>query len=166
MQKSWKIGELSKLTGLTIRTLQYYDQIGLFQPSGDSNSKQRLYTEEDISRLQHVLSLKELGLSLDQIKLALVEDQVSLFEIISLHIKSLKDNIAVQMKLVHELESIVHLMDKQEPLTLEHYTNLLGAMRMKHAEERRTSWNVHLDRLGDYLGEDQPKHPTGGHSNE
>lgn len=166
MKKSWKIGELSNLTGLTIRTLQYYDQIGLFQPTGDSDSKHRLYTEEDISRLQHVLSLKELGLSLDQIKSTLMENQVSLFEIISLQITSLKDNIAVQMKLVRELESIVHLMDKREPLTLEHYTNLLGAMRMKHAEERRTSWSMHLDRLGDYLGEDQAKPPTGGHSNE
>jgi DNA-binding transcriptional MerR regulator len=55
------------MAGLTVRTLRYYDQIGLFRPSGHSDSGYRLYTQTDITRLQQILSLKELGLSLEQI---------------------------------------------------------------------------------------------------
>jgi DNA-binding transcriptional MerR regulator len=51
MKREWKVGELAKLAGLTVRTLRYYDQIGLFSPSGYSDSGHRLYTESDISRL-------------------------------------------------------------------------------------------------------------------
>ena len=67
MPHEWKTGELAKLTGLTIRTLRYYDQIGLFSPSGRTEAGYRLYTESDLARLQQILSLKELGLSLEQI---------------------------------------------------------------------------------------------------
>lgn len=66
MKRHWKVGELAKLTGLTIRTLRFYDQIGLFSPSAHSDSGHRLYNEADLSRLQQILSLKELGLSLEE----------------------------------------------------------------------------------------------------
>lgn len=68
MQQHWKVGDLASLTGLTVRTLRYYDQIGLFSPSGHSGSGHRMYNEADIQRLQKILSLKDLGLSLEEIK--------------------------------------------------------------------------------------------------
>jgi DNA-binding transcriptional MerR regulator len=162
MKREWKVGELAKLAGLTVRTLRYYDQIGLYSPSGYSASGHRLYTESDISRLQQLLSLKELGLTLDEIKSVLTGNQFSLFDIVSLQIARLKENISVQQKLLLELEHVSSLMLRKEPLTVEDFTKLLGTMQMSHEKffaERRANWDLHLDRLGDFLDE-HPEEPT------
>nr|WP_255291695.1 MerR family DNA-binding transcriptional regulator [Bacillus pseudomycoides] len=44
INKKWKVGELAKQTGLTVRTLHHYDQIGLFSPSEVTDSRHRIYT--------------------------------------------------------------------------------------------------------------------------
>ncbi|MFK7694920.1 MerR family transcriptional regulator [Paenibacillus sp. HJGM_3] len=158
MKQRWKVGELAELAGLTIRTLRYYDQIGLFSPSGYSDSGHRLYTESDITRLQQILSLKELGLSLEEIKSVLAGDHISLFDIVSLQIARIKKNLFAQQKLLQELEHVSSLMVRKQPLTVEDFTKLLGTMRMSHEKffaEKRENWNVHLDRLGAILD----KHP-------
>lgn len=154
MKLNWKVGELAKLTGLTIRTLRYYDQIGLFSPSYHSPSGHRLYTESDIARLQQILSLKELGLSLDEIKAVLADDRISLFEIISLQIGRIKQILLAQQKLLQELEHVSNLMQRKESLTIDDFTKLLAMMRLSHEKyfaEQRMNWNAHLDRLGDFL---------------
>ena len=58
MKRNWKVGELAKQTGLTVRTLRFYDQIGLFSPSGKTESGHRLYDESDLSRLRRLYRLK------------------------------------------------------------------------------------------------------------
>src|SRR6516165_7425563 len=63
-----KIGELARRTGLTVRTLHHYDAIGLLHPSLHTEAGHRLYTADDIARLQQVLSLRQLGFSLDQVR--------------------------------------------------------------------------------------------------
>jgi DNA-binding transcriptional MerR regulator len=156
MKQQWKVGEIAKLTGLTIRTLRYYDQIGLYSPSGHSDSGHRLYTESDISRLQQIQSLKELALSLEEIKSVLAGDQYSPFEVISLQIARLKETITIQQKLLKELENVSSLMQTKKLLTLEDFTKLLGVMKMtheKHFAQKRASWESNLDRLGSYLTE-------------
>ncbi|SDM51446.1 DNA-binding transcriptional regulator, MerR family [Paenibacillus jilunlii] len=156
MKQTWKVGELARLTGLTIRTLRYYDQIDLFAPSGYSDSGHRLYTEADIVRLQQILSLKELGLSLEEIKTVLTGNDFSLPEIISLQIARIKANMRVQQKLLRELEHISSLMQSEQSLTIEDFTKVLETMRMSHEKffaDKRKSWNQHLDRLGDFLDE-------------
>jgi len=169
MQQKWKIGELAKIAGLTIRTLRFYDQIGLLSPSSHSHSGYRLYTETDISRLQHILSLKEIGLSLEQIKAAMTGDQFSLPDTLSLQIARLKENIRMQQKLLHELENIASRIRRNEPLTVESFTRIMRSMRMSHEkylDERKSSWNLHLDQLGAYLDK-QPEEPgQGGSSHE
>jgi DNA-binding transcriptional MerR regulator len=64
---AFTVGELAKLTGITVRTLHHYDQIGLVQPSDRSDAGYRLYGQADVLRLQQVLLYRELGLPLDQI---------------------------------------------------------------------------------------------------
>ncbi|MCQ6562978.1 MerR family transcriptional regulator [Paenibacillus mendelii] len=160
MKREWKVGELAKLTGLTVRTLRYYDQIVLFPPSGHTDSGHRIYTESDIARLQQILFLKELGLSLDQIKSVVVGDHISLLDIVSLQIARLKENISIQQKLLQELEHLTS--QSKEPFTILDYTKILGAIRMNHEKyfaERKAIGDSHLDRLGDYL-EDHPDEPT------
>lgn len=61
-----KIGEVAELTGLSIRTLRHYDEIGLVQPSGHTAGGFRLYTDVDIDRLLLVRRMKPLGFSLER----------------------------------------------------------------------------------------------------
>lgn len=64
----YSIGQLSRKTGVTVRTLDYYDEIDLLKPSSTTEGGHRLYDEDDVLRLQQVLALKYMGFSLEQIK--------------------------------------------------------------------------------------------------
>lgn len=61
------VGDVAKLTGVSVRTLHHYDQIGLLRPSSRSPSGYRLYTTADLERLQEILFFRELGFDLDGI---------------------------------------------------------------------------------------------------
>src|SRR3954464_6663559 len=61
------VGELSRLTGVSVRTLHHYDEIGLVRPSRRNAAGYRLYDQADVLRLQQVLVLRELGMPLDEI---------------------------------------------------------------------------------------------------
>ncbi len=62
------VHEVSKLAGISIRTLQYYDNIGLLHPSGHSDAGYRLYDDSDLQKLQQVLLFRELGFQLKEIQ--------------------------------------------------------------------------------------------------
>lgn len=62
------VNEVSKLTGVSIRTLQYYDSIGLLKPSRYTESGYRLYDDTSLERLQQILLFRELEFSLKEIK--------------------------------------------------------------------------------------------------
>ena len=62
------VSDVSKLTGVSIRTLQYYDTIGLLKPSEYTESGYRLYDDSALERLQQILLFRELEFSLKEIK--------------------------------------------------------------------------------------------------
>lgn len=62
------VHEVATLSGITIRTLHYYDEIGLLKPTMLTDAKYRLYTEDDLSRLQEILFFREVGFALKEIK--------------------------------------------------------------------------------------------------
>ncbi len=64
----YRVGELSRITNVSIRTLHYYDEIGLLKPSRISEAGYRYYTKDDLVKLQQIIVLKKLGFKLCQIK--------------------------------------------------------------------------------------------------
>jgi MerR family transcriptional regulator, thiopeptide resistance regulator len=68
------IGALAKRTGLTVRTLHHYDQIGLLSPSGRTDGGYRQYSDADILRLERIVLLRGLGMPLTDIAVALDSD--------------------------------------------------------------------------------------------
>src|SRR3954454_19962824 len=94
-----KVGELARRTGLTIRTLHHYDEIGLLRPSQHSEAGYRLYTAGDVSRLQQVLSLRQLGFSLEEVRDCLDRPGSSPLETIRLHIGRLREQVQMQREL-------------------------------------------------------------------
>jgi DNA-binding transcriptional MerR regulator len=67
------VGTLARMAGVTVRTLQHYDEIGLLTPSGRSEAGYRRYTSADVGRLQQILFYRELGFGLDQVGEALAD---------------------------------------------------------------------------------------------
>jgi len=71
----FRIGEFSRIARVSMRLLRYYDEIGLLKPMRvDGNNAYRYYSAAQLPRLNRILVLKELGLSLDQIAAALERD--------------------------------------------------------------------------------------------
>jgi MerR family transcriptional regulator, thiopeptide resistance regulator len=101
-----KVGELAKRTGLSVRTLHYYDEIGLLQPNSVTTSGHRVYGAEELARLQQIKSLRQLGFSLDEIRACLDAPDFSAHRVVALHIKRLRDQIGAQERLVALLETI------------------------------------------------------------
>jgi DNA-binding transcriptional MerR regulator len=90
---SFTVGQLAKLTGLTVRALHHYHAIGLLEPSQRSDSGYRLYTQADIVRLFRIQALQRLNLSLDEIAAVLAKDGAPLPEMIAQQLDELDDRI-------------------------------------------------------------------------
>lgn len=83
--KRWRIGELAAATGLTVRTLHHYEHIGLLAPAARTEGRQRLYDEEDVRRLYRIRALRDLGLSLADVRRMLANDRASLADVLRAH---------------------------------------------------------------------------------
>jgi DNA-binding transcriptional MerR regulator len=67
-EPTMQIGEVAERIGLSLRTIRYYEEVGLITPSGRTQGGFRLYTERDVVRLQVVKDMKPLGFSLDEMR--------------------------------------------------------------------------------------------------
>ena len=95
------VNDVSKLTGVSIRTLQYYDTIGLLKPNGHTEAGYRLYDDTALERLQQILLFKELEFSLKEIKSMInapdfdrdkaMEQQIELLTMKKEHLENLID---------------------------------------------------------------------------
>ncbi|RNE48823.1 MerR family transcriptional regulator [Corynebacterium alimapuense] len=68
MDEGMKIGEVAELTGLSIRTLRHYDDLGVISPSGHTPGGFRLYGEADLERILLIRRMKPLGFTLEEIR--------------------------------------------------------------------------------------------------
>jgi MerR family transcriptional regulator, thiopeptide resistance regulator len=70
---SYSVGRVADISGVTIRTLHHYDEIGLLSPGGRSDAGYRVYRDSDLERLQRILFYRELGFTLKEIS-TIIED--------------------------------------------------------------------------------------------
>jgi len=95
MSGTYRIGEFAELAGVTVRALHHYDRIGLLKPQR-SNSGTRLYSLQDLERLEQIAALKFLGIPLREIKLLLKHGPLTLAD--SLHMQ--RDALTEKRKLI------------------------------------------------------------------
>lgn len=88
-----KVGDLARRTGLTVRTLHHYDEIGLLTPSGRSDAGYRLYSQADVQRLHGIQTMRQMGLALSDIGSLLAGDGMAPERIIGRQIRSLDQQI-------------------------------------------------------------------------
>ncbi len=97
----YSIGQLSKKTGVTVRTLDYYDEIELIKPSSKTSGGHRQYDEKDVMRLQQILALKYMGFSLERIK-NILKDLSSTWE----------QSIAEQLEMVRQEQERLKMLEQ------------------------------------------------------
>jgi len=116
-----QVGDLAKQTGVSVRTLHYYDEIGLLVPSHRTEAGYRLYGEADIMRLQQIVSLRQIGFSLDQIQTCLGQREFSPHQVVQLHLSRLQEQMALQQQLCAQLEAIATRLRSTETISIQEF---------------------------------------------
>lgn len=125
-----QVGELAGRTGLTVRTLHHYDEIGLLKPSLHSEAGYRLYTAADVARLQQVLSLRQLGFALEEVRDCLNRPDFAPLEVIRLHVARLQEQIELQRKLCERLEALAERFHTAGEVSAEEFLQTIEVMTM------------------------------------
>ena len=129
-QTTWKIGELARQSGITVRTLHYYHQIGLLTPSEFTEAGHRLYTKPDLIKLQQILSLKQMGLCLEEIHNILEDSSTNLILIVQAHLESIYEQIKLKIRLRDELEQLQTLLLSNQDIDVDQLINIFKTIRM------------------------------------
>jgi DNA-binding transcriptional MerR regulator len=128
--ESFKVGELAKRTGLTVRTLHHYDEIGLLRPSLRSDAGHRLYSAGDVARLQQIVSLRQLGFSLDEIRDCLARAGFSPLEVIRLYVSRLREQIEQERELCARLEALASQFESAGEVSADDFLKTIEVMNM------------------------------------
>jgi DNA-binding transcriptional MerR regulator len=130
----WKVGELARRTGLTVRTLHHYDQIGLLRPSGRTGSAHasghRLYTAADVARLQQIQSLKLMGFALDDIREYLTRDDYDPRRVVRMHLERVRGQAEELRRLADKLAVLADALDKAEVVSADEFLTTISEMTM------------------------------------
>jgi MerR family transcriptional regulator, thiopeptide resistance regulator len=149
-----KVGQLAKRTGISVRTLHYYDELGLLPPSGRTDAGYRLYTHGDIARLQQIRSLQYLGLSLGKVAECLARPDSSLLGALELQIARLNEQIEQQQRLRTGLEELVFRLRHEDSISVEDLTRTMEVM--KRMEQYYTPEQLaYLRRRREQVGEER-----------
>ncbi len=133
---AWRVGELAARTRLSVRTLHYYDEIGLLSPSYRTGAGHRLYSAEDVLRLQQIRSLKALGFMLEDIRSCLDGQGFSPEEVVEMRISGLREHIQAQQRLLQRLEMVADRLDSGEVPTGELVETTMEVIEMSERIER------------------------------
>ena len=122
------VGELARRTGISIRTLRYYDEVGLLPPSARTEAGYRLYTASAIARLQQIRSLRQLGFSLTQVRECLAQPDSSLLGAIELQIERLGEQIEKEQQLRTQLAGLADRLRRAEAVSVDDLLRTMEVM--------------------------------------
>ncbi len=124
------IGELAKLVGVSVRTLQYYDQANLLN-STYTESRKRVYTRDDILKLQQILFLKSLGFPLQEIKNNILKSKnpTDFKKVFTQQRKILLHQIANLNKIVDTLDQAISETDGGQEISADRLITIMELMK-------------------------------------
>lgn len=128
------VGEVAKKIGVTVRTLQYYDKIGLLSPSAESEGGRRLYTDKDLVMLHQIISLKSLGFSLDDIKHCLIslETPTDVANALTKQADSIKTKIEQLTASLTAIEQLKEEVLQMQTVNFKKYADIIVNLQMKN----------------------------------
>ena len=114
-------GEMAKLCGVTVRTVQYYDTRGILVPSELSEGGRRLYTEDDLRLLKVICFLREIGLSINTIDSLLREDDPGsvISVLLDQHEQVLKEELTESKNKMQKLEDLKKALKERDEISVE-----------------------------------------------
>lgn len=104
---SYTVKELSKLSGVSVRTLHYYHEVGLLNPAQIGDNGYRYYKEEQLLLLQQILFFRELGFELKQIQTIISSNEFDKVEALQLHKRALTKNINRMQQLIKTIDKTI-----------------------------------------------------------
>lgn len=132
------VKEVSRLCGVSVRTLHYYDEIGLLRPGNLSEAGYRIYGEEELLRLQQILFFRELGFPLKQIRAIMQEPSFDTQDALQKQRELLalkRDRILGLLRLIDNTLKGEHTMSFHE-----FDESALETARKKYADEVKERW--------------------------
>ncbi|MHC6180450.1 methyltransferase domain-containing protein [Clostridium sp. JNZ X4-2] len=126
------IGNFAKKSGVTLRTLRYYDKIGLLKPCSYNQSGHRLYNLEDFGKLQKILTLKFIGLSLQDISRIMNYDvnHNDLKKSLEIQKEIMKGKIYHIETVIKSIEEAVHMLNHNRELNWNKFINIINAINI------------------------------------
>lgn len=126
--QTYTIGELSKLSGVSIRRLRFYSDEGLLPPTARALSGYRMYSAADVAKLDLILALREAGVSLDDIQ-KILSRRVALGDVLKLRLQALEAEILSKRRIAAALRAALRAPDptQQDLRRLWTVTNLSQA---------------------------------------
>ncbi len=144
--RRWKVGELARATGLTVRALHHYDENGLFVPSERTAAGHRLYAERELGRLYRILALRRLGLPLEEIAVVLDGEGVSLVDTVRRHLQQVERELEHQRRLQERLRGLLDALERSVAPSAEQFIETLEAMTAVEATVKDVLvWHSHID---------------------
>jgi DNA-binding transcriptional MerR regulator len=142
-QEFYNIGALAKLAGISVRTLHYYDQIGLLNPSFRDENDYRLYDFNDLLRLQQILFFRELEVPLKKIKEILDDSREDWIEMLEQHYHHLEKKIDRLEKLQGTIEKTIHNLEEKAKMPLTDAELYEGFSKEKFKRYQREARNAY-----------------------
>ena len=132
--RHYSTGRFARRASVSVRTLRYYDRAGVLVPSARTEAGYRVYTDADVPRLQQVLALKFLGLSLDEIKRCLAAGPGRLHESLGQQKAMLRERRAQLDAILQAIEEAErHLEDEQSGL--ESVVRVIEVIQMQQQQD-------------------------------
>lgn len=138
MTQEWTTGQAAGKLGISVRTIRYYDQIGLAGPSQKQAGGRRLYTDDDLLRLEKITLLKSLSLPLADIRRLL--DELSIGQMLEAHQKHLRQQQTQLQESLNNTNSLLNLLEAEGEIRWEALLPLV-----KQSKERTASWEDYFD---------------------
>ena len=132
---AYTVKKLAKISGISVRTLHWYDEIGLLKPAYCGDNGYRYYEEEQMLLLQQILFFKELGFTLNDVQKLLAQNDFDNLRALSAHRKSLEDDITRKNNLILTIDkTILHLKGKQTMSDKELYYGFESAQQKEYEQ--------------------------------
>src|SRR5579872_7303984 len=110
MPMAYTVKKLAKISGISIRTLRFYDEIELLKPAYYGDNNYRYYEEEQLLMLQQILFYRELGFSLNDIQKMISSDEFNKIDALISHKRALVNSLDRTKKLIETInQTILHL---------------------------------------------------------
>lgn len=132
-EKLMTVGEIAREAGVSVRTLQYYDQYGLLKPSSYSEGGNRLYSSKDLVMLHQIISLKYLGLSLEEIKQRLISFDIpgEVLEIVQKQKEKVISGIENLKNILSAIELFENEITEKNSVDFTKYARIISALQYK-----------------------------------